>query len=436
MTKNSVLTTNQTIACSGFSARRVWLTTAVFLFAVGGGVVGAAPAGAEIFNADNEDVIVELSVLDGLSVGVVSDTGVVAPPAIVLSKPRDFNAIEPASGAVAVSPPPATTVPDVVISETVQQDVPPANADIQYLILDNPPPTPPMPDLSGLQNAPEPVSATPKAAPQAAPNTASVPALRPIDEVTAEVSGQSDGRSSSPSVPNVKTVYYDSAPSKPVPNVTNALRQADAKDDPSSRIILVERDTGAGETEALVVSARRALQLGLNESALEMYDTLYKAKPHDVRILMGRAVAQQNVGYRELAIQSYEAVLAADPRNTEAMINMMGLLQQEYPSVALRRLLDLREKNPANAGLVAQIGMTYATMGQNAEAIRALSTAISLNPQEATHQYNLAILFDRAGDKANAIRYYEQALEVDAVHGGGRSIPREQVYDRLSNLRS
>jgi tetratricopeptide (TPR) repeat protein len=167
-----------------------------------------------------------------------------------------------------------------------------------------------------------------------------------------------------------------------------------------------------------------------------MYDTLYKKNKSDIRILMGRAVAQQNVGYRELAIQSYEEVLKADPKNADAVINMMGLLREEYPSVALRRLLDLKERFPSNSGLMAQIGMTYAALGQTPDALRSLNVAASLDPKNATHLYNLAILFDRSGDQPSAVKYYEQALETDAVYGAGRSIPRDQVYDRLSTLRA
>ena len=47
----------------------------------------------------------------------------------------------------------------------------------------------------------------------------------------------------------------------------------------------------------------------------------------------------------------------------------------------------------------------------------------------------MAVIADKAGDKKQAISYYEKALEIDTINGGGRSIPREVVYERLAQLR-
>lgn len=150
---------------------------------------------------------------------------------------------------------------------------------------------------------------------------------------------------------------------------------------------------------------------------------------------MGRAAQQQKLGMDDVAIVSYEELLNVAPKNTDAIINMMGLIRKQYPSVALRRLTDLREKHPGNAGIAAQLGMTYAEMGENQQAIQALGTASSLDPSNAQHVYNMAVIADRAGSKDMAIKYYEQALQTDAVYGGGKSILRETIYDRLAKLR-
>ena len=41
----------------------------------------------------------------------------------------------------------------------------------------------------------------------------------------------------------------------------------------------------------------------------------------------------------------------------------------------------------------------------------------------------------RLRSSIQAIKYYQKALEVDATHRGGRSIQRDEVYDRLAQLR-
>jgi Flp pilus assembly protein TadD len=113
----------------------------------------------------------------------------------------------------------------------------------------------------------------------------------------------------------------------------------------------------------------------------------------------------------------------------------MGLICKQYPEVALRRLSDLRDKYPANDLVIAQLGMVHATMGNMNEAIRMLTTAATIAPNNALHLYNLAVLSDRNGLTDKAIKYYQDALKTDAVHGGGKSVPRAQIYDRLSQLR-
>ena len=58
-----------------------------------------------------------------------------------------------------------------------------------------------------------------------------------------------------------------------------------------------------------------------------------------------------------------------------------------------------------------------------------------MDPKNANLIYNMAVIADRSGDKKQAVSYYEQALEVDSVHGANRTIPREAVYERLAQIR-
>jgi Flp pilus assembly protein TadD len=116
-------------------------------------------------------------------------------------------------------------------------------------------------------------------------------------------------------------------------------------------------------------------------------------------------------------------------------INMLGLLATRYPSVALRRLLDLHEENQDHVGIVAQIAVTAANLGDFDTAMRYLGMAMGIEPNNASHVFNAAVIMDRAGQTKDAITYYEKALEVDAVYGGNRSVPREVIYERLANIR-
>ncbi len=213
------------------------------------------------------------------------------------------------------------------------------------------------------------------------------------------------------------------------PNKVDPNRQ------PASKLVIVRKNHEADTKEAHLVAAERAMKLGRNDSSLDLFDTLYAKNKKDPRVLMGRAVVLQKLGRFDEAMAMYEELAKVVPDNIEVKVNMLGLLSTRFPSIALRRLLELRKENTSHVGLASQIAVCYAALGDAQEALRYMGAAASMEPHNANHLYNMAIVADRAGDKKQAVSYYEKALEVDSVHGGGRTIPRETVYERLAQIR-
>ena len=212
-------------------------------------------------------------------------------------------------------------------------------------------------------------------------------------------------------------------------------RQVDPRYEPGSSFVVVEKTVKANSIPARITAAQRALELGRYTSALELYEQLYRENARNEKILMGLAVAQQQSGFTESAIATYEELLKVDEDNVDAMTNMLGLLKTQYPSVAYRRLRDLWTNNSGNANVASELGLISSSLGRPEEALRYLGIAASLEPDNASHFYNMAVINDRAGGKKNAIELYQKALEVDIAYGAGRSIQREKVYDRLAYLR-
>lgn len=298
---------------------------------------------------------------------------------------------------------------------------------------------PPAPESFEVAQAatPEVTQAEPPAMPETPP--ASAPPAAAPSAPEAQASQPSSGTVAQPVAPSegsaASDVYYDGRiPTGPMATELGP-RKVDPLMEPASQFVVVKKTHEAGDMESMVAAANRALQLKRYDSALEMFNQLYEKNPRDPRILMGRAVALQNSGMAESAIKTYEELLDIDPKNADAMLNMLGLLRQQYPSVALRRLTELHDRHPNNAGIAAQIGVTQADLGHPQDAMRYLGIASTLEPRNAQHVFNMAIIADRSGDAKSAVKYYEQALELDAVYSSGRSIPRESVYDRLSTLR-
>lgn len=214
-----------------------------------------------------------------------------------------------------------------------------------------------------------------------------------------------------------------------------STRKLNPVNQPASRFIVVKKAASADEKSSKIVAAERAITLGRIESALEIYNSILATNKRDPEALLGRAIALQQLGMVDEAIFAYETLLDFRPKNLEARVNMLGLMAQKYPSVALRQLMDLYEDHRENTGLIAQIGITQARLNNYQEALKFMGIAISMEPENARNYYTLAVIADQGGLHKDAVRYYEKALEVDTIYEGGRSLPRDAVYTRLAQIR-
>ncbi len=228
---------------------------------------------------------------------------------------------------------------------------------------------------------------------------------------------------------DAEALVPESQMSRGAPNKLNPVAQ------PASSLIIITQDADGKSMQAQLIAAQRAMSLGRHQSAIEIYNTILSKNKNDVNALLGQAIAYQHLGQDEFAVQSYERVLQHKPNNIEAQLNMQGIIGQKYPAVALKNLMDLREKNPNNVGIVAQIAVAHANLDQYDSAIQSLGIAASMEPQNPTHIFNMAVIADRAGAKKEAIQYYEEALKLDTLYGNGSTIPREAIFQRLASLR-
>lgn len=357
--------------------------------------------------------------------GLLVSAAVVAMTFPVVASAQNAGAQPPQPVTVQSAPPTAAEALDVVGEVLGGTDsgtpAPPAIPSPGEVV-----PAVPMPDAAPLM----PPESVPGAADAAAADSSILP-----ESVSGTVS--TDEVAKPGAKPAQPDVYYDSRLNVPSSDLAESVgpRKVDPTLEPASKLVIARKDFNATDQESMLVAANRALELGRYESALELFNELHRKNKRDARILMGRGITQQKLGMNDQAILSYEALLEINPKSIDAVINLTGLIREQYPEVALRRLGDLQKEYPSNAGIAAQLGLIFASRGANKEALVALGKAASLQPNNATHVYNMAVISDRMGNKQQAINYYERALEADAVYGDGRSVPRESIYDRLSRLR-
>ena len=309
---------------------------------------------------------------------------------------------------------------------------------------------PDFPELGGGDSAPAiqapmPVVNTGSADTGSADNGAAMPSIPMPDaqnvaknvvpaDVAKKVVGESAGNVEAANDYDVEEKYYSSDRGVTTSDLSTPSK-ADPIKDPAQKLIIVDRMDAAGGADSRFVAAQRALDLRRYSSALHMFEELYSKNPRDQRISMGRAIALQMTGNEEKAIQAYEALLDLAPKNPKVLVNLLGLVSKQYPAVALERLKELYEKHPGNAAIAAQMGLAEAGMHNYASAERYVGIATSIEPDNAKHYYNLAVIYDRNKEYQKAISHYERALEIDSIGRAGQ-IKREVIYDRLARLRN
>jgi tetratricopeptide (TPR) repeat protein len=220
-----------------------------------------------------------------------------------------------------------------------------------------------------------------------------------------------------------KTIKATGAEMKPKPaNVRPLPRQ----------YLVVTKDKDSNDPDTRLTAARRALTQGNNSAALQMFNDLYADNPRDTRVLLGRAVAYQRLGQRDMAIAAYEETLRRDPQRLDALTNFLGLLREQNPELALQKLQELRATYPSNADISAQLGLAYGDMGDYDRALSHLDTALTLAPNDASYLFNKAVILDRMGKRVEAADMYREVLKQADPN---TSLPIESIRNRLSVIR-
>ena len=161
--------------------------------------------------------------------------------------------------------------------------------------------------------------------------------------------------------------------------------------------------------------ARSAMSQGRYEDALQIYNRLYTKNPDNFEIIRGRNAALKYLGQTPSSA-------------TNSAVTSQSYTQQPTQS------FDQPVSGHASVEYARQ-AVSAASKGNNAAAMQLIEKAMNADPRNAMHAYNAAIIYDRAGDRSSAIRYYEKALELDALYGSNKELPRGQIYDRLAVIR-
>ncbi|MFZ5583277.1 MAG: tetratricopeptide repeat protein [Pseudomonadota bacterium] len=230
----------------------------------------------------------------------------------------------------------------------------------------------------------------------------------------------------------------EAPPSPPVPEMPTPLtrerpvpqeRQPALPPEEPSPIRL---SRGKPATNPLLERAYGALQREDFAAAVQDYDKVLQADPRNTDALLGMASIAGREGQTAKAEALYLKALEADPKNPVALAGLVSLLGNGDPAAAESRLKNLLATQPEAGHAHFALGNVYARQGRWSEAQQAYFKSLASDGDNPDYLFNLAVSLDHLRQVKPAQQYYQAAL--GAAAGRSAMFDKEGARRRLQEL--
>ena len=138
------------------------------------------------------------------------------------------------------------------------------------------------------------------------------------------------------------------------------------------------------------------------------------AGPRSLQDRFLAAVQAEEAGEKQRAINLYEEILELDPKYAAAYINL-GTLQFHLRHYGRAEELYRRatEADPAYVLAFFDLGNVLDELQRPDESIAAYRRAVALAPRYADAHYNLALAYERKGERRPALRHWQTYVRLD-----------------------
>jgi tetratricopeptide (TPR) repeat protein len=155
-------------------------------------------------------------------------------------------------------------------------------------------------------------------------------------------------------------------------------------------------------------------------AARTSYEDALREEPANRDALLGLAALEVRAGRYESAEALYLRALQVDPRDADAQAGLIALRSgRSDPLVTESRVKSLIAAEPTAHALQFTLGNQLAAQNRWPEAEQAYFKAYTGEPENADFAYNLAVSLDHLHQRAEALRYYQRALELSEKRGAG-----------------
>ena len=237
-----------------------------------------------------------------------------------------------------------------------------------------------------------------------------------------------------PAAPLLKEAAAESAAAPVAPRRETPPPAAAAAQEESAARSTVVVSPGSAEIvlHPMLPQAYAALQSGQLEQSKRLYSDVLAAEPKNSDALLGLAAVAVREGNSDEAIRRYLQLLELEPQNALAQSGLIALLGRADPVAAESKLKQLIAREPT-AHLYFTLGNLYADQSQWAAAQHAYFQAHHLEPSNPDYAYNLAVGLEHVSQPKLALGFYQRAMQLAAVKGRA-NFNLAQAQERIGKL--
>ena len=156
-----------------------------------------------------------------------------------------------------------------------------------------------------------------------------------------------------------------------------------------------------------------AIANGSPEVALRAIEGMLAADPRNTAALMREAKAYTMVGNVAAAETAYRHALAADNRLDEARLGLARILLRTDPAQAEKILLEVVDRDSRNTAALNNLGVSRDLQGRHQEAQEAYRRALEVKPTLASARENLGLSLALSGKAQEGAQMLDQVARED-----------------------
>jgi arylsulfatase A-like enzyme/Tfp pilus assembly protein PilF len=150
------------------------------------------------------------------------------------------------------------------------------------------------------------------------------------------------------------------------------------------------------------------------QDAMKTFERLRTLDPQNSTAQFYIAACQFNLDDLESAESGFKTVLSVEPKRTYAH-KYLGFIYQAQgkPDLAIGEFEKALETSPRDLESHGKLGFLLASSSRLDEALPHFKKVVELAPADASARYNLAVAYEKLGDKTEAARQFAEACKLD-----------------------